>query len=238
MHYPRTRRVQRIHLAHPLMARLGTAQVVLVDISLMGARIEHHAPLAVGVDAQLTFQWEDEEISASCRIIRSRLDRFSGGAEGVTVYHAGLNFDTLEPEMLGRLKRMIGSFIVRALEEQKMNARGVVPQDVTKMPIFRGDVLSADTKDVKGSSPVARIAKSSGYICCQLDRNTWRRKRTHDPGQPAEGFTVSALEDNEQVEKLCEAYTKLDREGRKMIQLFAQLSIMEGDAEPARRFNP
>jgi len=57
----------------------------------------------------------------------------------------------------------------------------------------------------------------------------WRKKRTHDPGQPSEGFTISALEDAEQAQLLCDAYARSDRDGRKMIQLFAQLSIMEGE---------
>jgi hypothetical protein len=37
---------------------------------------------------------------------------------------------------------------------------------------------------------------------------------------------------------LCEAYQKSDREGRKMIQLFAQLSIMEGEGITPGRFEP
>ncbi|MCU1246454.1 MAG: hypothetical protein JWN02_2364, partial [Acidobacteria bacterium] len=52
---PRTRRVERIHLAQPLVARLGAASVVLVDLSVMGARIEHHTPLVAGSHARLAF---------------------------------------------------------------------------------------------------------------------------------------------------------------------------------------
>jgi hypothetical protein len=66
----------------------------------------------------------------------------------------------------------------------------------------------------------------------------WRKKRTHDPGQPSEGFTISALEDHTQADLLCEAYQKSDRDGRKMIQLFAQLSIMDGEGIIAGRFDP
>jgi hypothetical protein len=139
---------------------------------------------------------------------------------------------------------MIGRFISRALEEQKLNARGVMPEhDVSKMPIFRyGGQLTANPTDVAeavGSValPTSRIAKESGYICYHLENNTWRKKRTQDPGQPAEGFTISATEDHGQADLLCEAYLKSDKEGRRMIQLFAQLSIVEGEGMVPGRFD-
>lgn len=243
--YPRTRRVQRVHLPQPLIARLGTAQVVVIDVSVLGARIEHTAALSAGAAARLVFKWEDADITVECRIVRSRLERFSVGADGLTVYHSGLEFMNMAASTKAALKNMISIFITRALEEQKMNARGEMPQHaINKMPIFRhGGQLTADQKDVKeavGSSvlPTSRIAKDSGYVCYQWESNGWREKRTHDPGQPAQGFTISALEDTEQVQLLCDAYARADEQGRKMIQLFAQLSISEGEGIPPGRFEP
>jgi hypothetical protein len=241
MQSPRTRRVQRVHLAQPILARLGTAQVVLVDLSTLGARIEHHMPLQAGGRARLFFECEDEEISTDCRIVRSRLERFSVGADGLTVYHSGLEFENIPEEMKKRLKDVIGRFIARALEEQKLNARGVIPEhDVQHMPIFRHGQLTENRASVATETalPTSRIAKETGYICYHLENNTWRKKRTHDPGQPTEGFTISATEDRAQADLLCDAYLKSDRDGRKMIQLFAQLSIIEGQGIAPGRFEP
>jgi hypothetical protein len=241
----RDRRVQRVHLALPVTARFGANQVVVVDISVLGARIEHHTPLgtATGGSANLSFTWDDEDISVDCRVVRSRLERFSVGADGLTVYHSGLEFIDPQMETRAALKRIIGRFIARALEEQKANARGMVPTSVEKMPIFRHGQLTENRSDVAeaiGSSalPTARLAKEAGYICLQLEKNRWKKKRTHDPGQPNEGFTVSADEDQTQIEMLCQAYEKSDSDGRKMIQLFAQLSIVEGEGVPPGRFQP
>lgn len=243
MDSPRTRRVQRVHLAQPLIARLGATQVVLVDLSVMGARIEHHVPLIAGAYSQLTFRWEDLTIGVECRIARSRLERFSAGPDGMTVYHSGLEFERVSPETRARIKSIIGGFITRALEEQKLNARGVLPEhDVSRMPIFRfGGQLTANDKHLPGSAllPTSRVAKETGYVCYTLENNSWRHKRTHDPGQPMEGFTISANEDREQVNLLCEAYRRSDHDGRRLIQLCAQLSVMEGeDALVAGRFEP
>jgi hypothetical protein len=243
MDFPRTRRVQRVHLAQPLVARLGATQVVLVDVSVLGARVEHHVPLIAGAHAQLAFEWEGEAIETDCRIVRSRLERFSVGADGLTIYHSGHEFVSMPPEVKQRLKNMIGRFISRALEEQKLNARGVIPQhDITRMPIFRfGGQISADgrNKEIEGSAlmPTVRVATETGYVCYHLENGRWRHKRTHDPGQPMEGFTISATEEHAQIELLCEAYLLSDSDGRRVIQLCAQLSIM-GEGVMPGRFDP
>ena len=241
---PRTRRVQRVHLAQPLLGRLGSARVLIVDVSVLGARIEHHMPLTAGGNAPFSFDWEDHEISTQCRVVRSRLERFSVGTDGMTVYHSGLEFETMSDDVRSTLKAMIGRFIGRALEEQKLNARGVVPaHDVTRMPIFRfGGQLTADAKDKRVSAPsylpASRLAKETGYVCYNWENNSWRRKRTQDPGQPMEGFTISANEDLTQAQMLCDAYTRSDPSGRQLIQLFAQLSIVDGGGPQMARFEP
>jgi hypothetical protein len=243
MDFPRNRRVQRVHLAQPLLARLGATQVLLVDVSVLGARVEHHVPLIAGAFSRLAFAWEEQPVEGDCRIVRSRLERFSVGPEGLTVYHSGLEFQSMTAEASSRVKGMIALYITRALEEQKLNARGVLPQhDVERMPIFRfGGQLTANVKDKQSGSillPTARLAKESGYICYHLENNQWRQKRTHDPGQPPEGFTISATEDHSQAELLCAAYLRSDADGRRMIQLFAQLSIIEGEGVSPGRFEP
>src|SRR5260370_17643358 len=84
----RDRRVQRVHLSLPVTGRFGANQVIVVDISVLGARIEHHTPLgaAAGDSGNLSFMLEDEQITVDCRVVRSRLERFSVGAHGMTVY--------------------------------------------------------------------------------------------------------------------------------------------------------
>ena len=238
------RRVERVHLAQPLGARLGATQVVLVDVSVFGARVEHAVPLTRGTVTKLTFHWGGEEISVACTIVRSRLERFSTGADGMTVYHSGLEFAVIPAETRVALKGMLSQFISRALDEQKLNARGVMPEhDVDNMPVFRGDQMAATDVDkarVSGSVPLpmVRIAKQAGYVCYTLERRQWRAKRTLDPAQPDEGFTISASEEKRQADMLCEAYEKADAEGRRIIRLFAELSIMEGGGTPPGRFEP
>jgi hypothetical protein len=238
------RRVERVQLAQPLVARLGATPVVLVDVSVFGARIEHATPLTRGAASKLTFRWGGDEISVDCTIVRSRLERFSTGADGLTVYHSGLEFAVIPADTRVRLKGMLSQFISRALEEQKLNARGVLPQhDEENMPVFRGDQLAATSVDRAQATgavplPMVRIAKQTGYVCYIYDRGMWRSKRTLDPAQPDEGFTISASEVKAQADMLCQAYAKADAEGRRIIRLFAELSILEGGGTPPGRFEP
>jgi hypothetical protein len=119
----------------------------------------------------------------------------------------------------------------------------VPAHDVNKMPIFRfGGQLTTDAKDKRAVAPsylpASRLIKETGYICYNLEHNNWRRKRTHDPGQPMEGFTISATEDLTQAQMLCDAYGRSDPAGRRLIQLFAQLSIVDGEGVQLTRFEP
>jgi hypothetical protein len=230
----RQRRVQRVHLAQPLVGRLGAAQVLLVDVSICGARVEHHVPLTAGTGVRFVFTWEGEELILGCRVVRSRIERFSVGSDGLTVYHSGLEFTDVPERSRGLLKTMISRFVARSLEEQKLNARGAMPPELDRMPIFRyGGQLTANQADVAqavGGSilPTARLARENGFVSFTLHNREWRVKRTQQPHQPSEGFTISASEDRDQAELLCQAYVQADAEGRKLIRLMAELSIRDG----------
>ena len=57
------------------------------------------------------------------------------------------------------------------------------------------------------------------------------------PGfRPAVGFTVSVEENREQLALLCDSFEKADAEGRKMIQMLAEMSISKAEGIPTRRY--
>ena len=196
---PRTRRVQRIHFPQPLTGRLGATEVRLIDLSVLGARVEHARPLAAGGHARIVFDWDGERIAADCRIVRSRLEK--GG-----VHRSGIEFDALPGPLRETIRRLIELHLRRAFDEQRRAAR-----DVILPPL---DALAG---------------YDNGFVCLTFDSGGWLRKRTHDPGQPHEGFTVSADETDSQIELLREAYERSDHAGRRLIQIFAQLSIAGGE---------
>ena len=237
------RRFHRIHLDVPLPGYLRDVPVKVIDLSLAGALIVSDARFSPGTDHELVFDWNEHSARVTCTVVRCTLYSFAKAPGEKSLYQSGLRFKETIDDSDRTLRELIASYVIRALEEQKLNARGEIPQhDVDHMPIFRhGGQLTANVKDVEAGStslPTSRIAKQSGYICYHLENNVWRQKKTQDPGQPSEGFTIAATEDRAQADLLCEAYQQSDSEGRKMIQLFAQLSIMEGEGVVPGRFEP
>ena len=200
---PRTRRVQRIHFPQPLTGRLGMIEVAVADLSVLGARVEHAAPLAAGGHARIAFAWDGHRIEAECRIVRSRMEK--------GVHRSGIEFDNLPVQVRETIRRLIALHLRQAFDAQRRAA-----QDLILPPL--DSIASID----------------NGYVCLIFESNSWLRKRTHDPGQPHEGFTVSADETDAQIELLREAYERSDPDGRKLIQLFAQLSIVGAEGNPAQ----
>jgi hypothetical protein len=73
---------------------------------------------------------------------------------------------------------------------------------------------------------LARRTRMRGYLRYELNARKWIRRRTDEPAQPANGFTVAAFEDEEDLETLCKAYEAADEEGRRLIRLVAELSAI------------
>lgn len=226
------RRQSRIRLASPLVGRVDSYGAVLLDISEGGARLEVYTRLRTGSIAKFRFDWEGQAIETSCNVLACGVARLAGGEKGATVYHARVSF--VEPEGVSAqsLKRIVTTHLTRALAEQVANAKGVLPVDEQRMPIFRGEVLTsnryAETSAQRNAHllPASDVIKQRGYICCRLNSGgIWSRKWTRDATQPSEGFTVSVHEASDQVALLCRTYADADRAMRELIRRMAALSL-------------
>ncbi len=242
--FARKRKVERIRLAFPLLARIGTMDAVVLDVSLHGCRLEHATPLRVGSKVRLMFRWEDEEVEATCRVVRCNLDTFSVGTNGLTVYHSGVEFEETGLNAIPIIRKLIGMQIMRALDEQRSNARGDIPTYMKHMAIFSEGMLTANQSEVAEiyeghtSIPQVRIARERGYVSYSLEANRWKILRTREASQPPEGFTVWAYEDQEELTLLCKAYEKGDEAFRTLIRLCAEVSTVVDDSIPPQKFNP
>jgi hypothetical protein len=47
------------------------------------------------------------------------------------------------------------------------------------------------------------------------------------PEQPQIGFTVARWSESEDIKRLCQVYEASDEEGRRLIRLFAELSVSD-----------
>jgi len=211
------RKYQRVTLVRPLVARIGATRVFVIDASLHGVRIAHQGNIpAEWSKCTIVFEWEGIPISLECRVTRSTLQKLAREAGEKSVYHAGLEIIRADKEAMTTLREMIASVVARALDEQKANARGI-------------PAVAAQT---------FQTGKGILFLRCELVGGKWRQSETTRPEQPMDGFTISAEETRDQIAMLCETFAKADSDGRKLIQLMAELSISKTEGIPTRRYIP
>lgn len=241
--YARLRSVERIQLGIPIIATVNGQQVAMLDLSLHGCQIESHFPLKVRSIVTVGFDWARESLALRGEVVRCK---FASGDDGV-VYSSGVRFKPREgSEDHHKLRALIARQLERALDEQKLNARGELAEILEHMPIFNpGGTLTSNKRELAAayeesvtSLPWTKIARQRGFVRCSLKDGKWSRVRTHDPAQPEEGVTVWAYEDTAELRKLLNVYQRADADTRKFIRICAELSLIVDDSLLPQRFSP
>ena len=207
MHEER-REFQRLLLDPPVPATLGTTPVSVMEIGVLGARILHGAPLEED-ESELHFAWNDADVGMKCSVVRTFEGRDSHGG-----LQSGVRFLAAIGDSGDRLREMLAELVVRALEARR-GAAGFKPAAID------GD------KTVRGSD--------AAFVCYRLEAGTWHRRHVFLPEQPVSGFTVARGEDSEEIQHLCRVYAASDDEGRRLIRLFAELSVSNALEIPPRQ---
>jgi hypothetical protein len=206
----------RIELDPPLRGFLDEIPVSVVDVSVSGFRVAHDARIAPAPTRRIRLEWDDKEMEFGCVVARSTLFRLARTASEKSIYHSGVRI--LEPvgESEAHLRDLIARRVIRALEEQKANARGIPPLD----------------------NYTYRVGKGDRFRRCELIEGVWRKVETAIRTQPTEGFTVAAETSSREVEILCETYEQTTEEGRRLTRILAQLSISKDEGTGTRRYTP
>jgi hypothetical protein len=105
----------RIQLGTPIVARVGKAQVVLLDISAHGARIQHTFPLTRGNEISLNFQYDDISVEMPCGVIRCKFEKHGERAS----YYSGLRFIDRQDGSLSRLRDIIAKAVSEDFEARR-----------------------------------------------------------------------------------------------------------------------
>jgi len=128
---------------------------------------------------------------------------------------SGLRFLAAIDDSGDRLREMLAQLVTRELEERRDATRGEMPKNA-----IDGD------KTVRG--------KDAAFLCYRLDGSGWSKRRVFLPEQPPTGFTVARAEDGDEMQRLCAVYEASDDEGRRLIRLFAELSVSDALEIPPR----
>lgn len=228
MHTRERRHHQRLQFEQPLAAQFANLNVDLADLSLRGARIIHLAPLPTGRTGPLRFRWLGHDVAVDAEVVRCRVDRMADARSG-NIYSSGLLYRRPHDATGDPLRELVEEHVVQAVREQIANARGTFIPLGDRLALFRSEERLSIVPPAGGR---ARIPPS--FLSCVLTDRGWRKIATSDPAQPAQGFTVSALEDTDHVELLCRTYSRADEQDRRLIRMLAEISLEE-QARPASR---
>ena len=195
------REFQRLTLESPVPGTFGATAVSIMEAGVLGARVQHATPLDEQY-ADLRFSYNGEEIAMKCEVVRSIEAQSKYPGSGV---ESGLRFLAAIGESGDRLRNMLGELVSRELKLRRLTPHGGTPID--------GD------KTVRG--------KDAQFLSYRFDGGAWYKRRVFLPEQPAVGFTVARGEDSDEMQRLCRVYQASDEEGRRLIRLFAELSISD-----------
>ena len=186
---------QRLHLTRPINGWFGDFPVRVVDVSTVGAIMEHDDVIPSGTRGTLRFQWRDKEVKVNGETARS--------IDG----QSSLKYTRKNRALLD----MIQASAEEVLRAQEANAAGAREDNVV------GDETL--------TSASAGLRRGLGFIVFSYQNSQWTTRRALIADQPDDGFTVAAGESQEQIDMLCRTYERGDDEARQMTRMLAELSV-------------
>ncbi|HET7712567.1 MAG TPA: PilZ domain-containing protein, partial [Thermoanaerobaculia bacterium] len=111
------RTLSRILFDSPILAKVATWKVTLLDISADGARIEHTFPLARGKEVILNFEYRGEQVSVACDVVRCKFEKH----EDRVSYYSGLRFTNVQDGSVATLREIIAEAVGHDFEARKQH---------------------------------------------------------------------------------------------------------------------
>ena len=196
------REFQRLSLQPPISAILGPHRVTINEIGVLGAKVTHDEELE-SENLDLRFNYAGEQIGMRCQVVRTL-----HGTE------SGLRFVAAIGDSGDRLRDMLGILVGKEIDKRR-TAPGREP-----LPAHSVD----GDKTVRGAD--------AGFLTYRFENGHWNKRAVFLPEQPSTGFTVARTTDTDEMQRLCRVYEASDDEGRRLIRLFAELSVSDALSIP------
>lgn len=223
------REFQRLKLGEPIEGSFGARSVRLIEIGVPGARVEHEGPIRSSTQETLRFLWGGQTIELVAEVVRSQIAKASPSlaatpdnptAGAHALYHSGLQFLNAVGDSGHKLRSMLTDSVRRLLEARRI------------------EMAAQDSSQDSGDDEEETLrTKDFGFLSYVLEDGVWKKRRMFLPDQPGIGFTVAATEDKDELQRICRAYEQADDEGRRLIRLFAELSVSEAMNIPRKKID-
>jgi hypothetical protein len=150
----------------------------------------------------LRFPYGGQQIEMRCIVVRTRRSE------------SGLRFVAAIGNSGDKLRDMLGILVGKEIDRRRTSpGRDPLPSHSVD-----GD------KTVRGAD--------AGFLSYRFENGHWIKRSVFLPEQPSTGFTVARTSDSDELQRLCRVYEASDDEGRRLIRLFAELSVSDALAIP------
>jgi hypothetical protein len=211
------RNAERIPLTKPIDGTIEAADAQIVELSLIGAKVEHFNRLSMNSSATVQFRWNNKQIKLKGKVARTEM-RSIRGKPG---YASGVTFAPSPEEGPQELRWIMSTFVEAIEPDAEVAAPPPPPPPPPPMP---APFLAVDD-DVEELDAGDEVPP---YVKCEiLDDGGWQKTPTADPKQPLNGFTMLAPDDESEVNDFCRTYEMADPETQRMIRLSFELGIAQ-----------
>ena len=165
---PERRAVPRVTKEPRMKARLkASLPAQIVDISSRGLQLEVTKPLPPGIACDIRIQLDDGEVTLRAMVLRCHASAFGLDDDDrqVMLYRAGLEFEEIAPEVLGRLSASIFFESSSQGTPDEANSTGVA---------------TASRAEARGASP-SRAPRPDGPVKVEIDN--LRSRKIPNPGR-------------------------------------------------------
>jgi hypothetical protein len=178
---------------------LGRGDAFILDISAEGARVMHFTSHPLGSAVRLVFFYAGKRFAANARVLASRVIGLGNGPNGTTSYQSRLRFIDPPADAAETLIH-----IIEHIENERMRSW-----------------ISNASGDERPHENQKDFSAQYFMRCRLRGRSTWTKCWTRDSAQPGDGFTVPAKLSDGEVDILCDAYEKMDDDGKDLIRATA-----------------
>jgi hypothetical protein len=189
----------RVILRAPLTGQFGDVPVLILELGLGGAKLEHATRFAIGHQDLLLFP----SLTTAANVRHSTM--LPAVVDG-TVYQSGVSFVDLGEEQRQGLADLLIAEAQEQVNEWEANFNGL---------------------GWRPSPRTARSEAAQQFLNLHLTARGWVRATTSDPNQPLDGVAVAADTPEHELRVLCRTYERGDHATRELLRRVAMLAILE-----------
>ena len=208
------RRAARIEVRAGIAASVGGVTVRLLDLSAIGARLEHEERFTLAAP-RLDITWDRQTVSIPLKVARSEI---VGRRENHLVYQSGVQFTSVDS---------VAESVIALILRGESGAPEPPAAPSPRPPAPAPQRESFDDSWVRQVSLLKEESEDDlPYAQFRLTPTGWVKSYVGTPAQPSDGFTISR--DDRDFHELQRTFETADPDTRRMMQIALESKLGTG----------